>query len=89
MISSDELPPGYMTWFDEVAPHFPVIDMHDSGLFCRHDQLCAVCGNGKAIYRMDIGAFYPCDSCHRKGWKLKEPKRWVPAWLRAALMGGE
>lgn len=73
--------PGWVSWKDELPMHLPVVQMHDSGLVARHDQSCYVCGNGKAIYRIDIGVFYPCDSCTRKGWKLSEPRRWIPSWL--------
>jgi len=74
-----------MTWFDELPARVPRIDMHPSGLLCRHDQLCAACGNQKAIYRMDIGIFEPCGACHQRGWRLKRPRKLVPQWLLNAL----
>ena len=78
-------PPEWVSWEDALRAHIPTIQMHDSGLVARHDQLCYVCGNSKAIYRIDIGVFNPCESCTRRGWELRAPRRWVPAWIMAML----
>jgi len=82
----DDAPfPGWVSWKDNLSMRHPEIQIHDSGLVARHDQACYVCGNSKAIYRIDLGVFLPCDTCARKGWKLEQPPKWVPAWLKRLI----
>ena len=79
-----------MSWldvFEDFPMHKPRVSMHDSGLAAKHDQACPVCQELKAIYRIDLSVFNPCDQCSSEGWELKQPSSCVPRWLRRAIGG--
>ena len=74
--------------YEDLPMHEPRFSWHDSGMAVKHDFPCCVCRISKAVYRIDIDVFMPCDACRSEGWVLRQPSRWVPRWIRRAMTGG-
>lgn len=71
---------GYL----DLEPRQP--EMHFIGMgLCKHDMICGVCRNHKAVFTMPEAVFLPCWQCQERGWFIGHTRSKWFHWLLEKL----